>query len=104
MNQLQMELTDKNTVIYNLYKKIECLEQALMISKQRMNSQSKEIEVRRESSTFLRLLFNLQELRSRHETVSASMNREHVRYGDFMQSMVHYSAAGSHYDRWIIDR
>lgn len=82
MNQLQMELTDKNTVIYNLYKKIECLEQALMISKQRMNSQSKEIEVRRESVIFLRLLFNLQELRSRHETIGASMNREHVRYED----------------------
>ncbi|CAF3518967.1 unnamed protein product [Rotaria sp. Silwood1] len=44
MNKLQMEITDKNTIIYNLYKKIECLEQALMISKQRMNAQLNEIE------------------------------------------------------------
>ncbi len=45
MNKLQMEITDQNTTIYNLYKKIECLEQALMISKQRMNAQLNEIEV-----------------------------------------------------------
>ena len=45
VNQLHMEVTDKNTTIYNLYKKIECLEQALSISKQRMNAQLKEIEV-----------------------------------------------------------
>jgi hypothetical protein len=41
-----MEITDKNTIIYNLYKKIECLEQALRISKQRMNAQLNEIEVK----------------------------------------------------------
>mgnify|MGYP001111314657 FL=1 len=41
-----MEITDKNTMIYNLYKKIECLEQALVISKQRSNVQLKEIEVK----------------------------------------------------------
>jgi hypothetical protein len=46
MNKLQMEITDKNTIIYNLYKKIECLEQALTISKQRMNAQLNEIEVK----------------------------------------------------------
>lgn len=46
MNRLQMEITDKNTIIYNLYKKIECLEQALRISKQRMNAQLNEIEVK----------------------------------------------------------
>ena len=40
-----MDITDKNTTIYNLYKKIECLEQALTISKQRMNAQLHEIEV-----------------------------------------------------------
>lgn len=40
-----MEITDKNTVIYNLYRKIECLEQALIFSKQRMNAQLNEIEV-----------------------------------------------------------
>ena len=40
-----MEITDQNTTIYNLYKKIECLEQALIISKQRMNAQMSEIEV-----------------------------------------------------------
>ncbi len=45
MNKLQMEITDQNTTIYNLYKKIECLEQALMISKQRTNAQLNEIEV-----------------------------------------------------------
>ncbi|UJR37759.1 hypothetical protein I4U23_030452 [Adineta vaga] len=44
MNTLHMEVTDKNTIIYNLYRKIECLEQALMISKQRMNAQLNEIE------------------------------------------------------------
>ncbi|CAF0756011.1 unnamed protein product [Adineta steineri] len=44
MNTLQMEITDKNTIIYNLYKKIECLEQALTMSKQRMNAQLNEIE------------------------------------------------------------
>ncbi len=41
-----MEITDKNTIIYNLYKKIECLEQALTISKQRMNAQLNEIQVK----------------------------------------------------------
>jgi hypothetical protein len=46
MNTLQMEITDKNTIIYNLYKKIECLEQALIISKQRMNAQLNEIHVK----------------------------------------------------------
>jgi hypothetical protein len=46
MNKLQMEITDKNTIIYNLYKKIECLEQALTISKQRMNAQLNEIQVK----------------------------------------------------------
>ncbi len=45
MNKLQMEITNQNTTIYNLYKKIECLEQALMISKQRTNAQLNEIEV-----------------------------------------------------------
>jgi hypothetical protein len=61
MNKLQMEITDKNTIIYNLYKKIECLEQALMISKQRMNAQLNEIEVKHQknSVTYLILfLFN----------------------------------------------
>lgn len=46
MNKVQMEITDKNTIIYNLYKKIECLEQALIISKQRMNAQLNEIQVK----------------------------------------------------------
>lgn len=46
MNTLQMEITDKNTTIYNLYRKIECLEQALTISKQRMNAQLDEILVK----------------------------------------------------------
>ena len=45
-NKLQMEVTDKNTIIYNLYKKIECFEQALIISKQRMNAQLNEIQVK----------------------------------------------------------
>lgn len=45
ISKLQMDITDKNTTIYNLYKKIECLEQALTISKQRMNAQLDEIEV-----------------------------------------------------------
>lgn len=45
MNALQMEITDKNTVIYNLYRKIECLEQALAISQQRTSAQLNEIEV-----------------------------------------------------------
>ncbi|CAF1006862.1 unnamed protein product [Rotaria sordida] len=60
MNKLQMEITDKNTIIYNLYKKIECLEQALMISKQRMNAQLNEIE----------------ELRSRNQVIASSMKKE----------------------------
>ena len=46
INKLQMEITDQNTIIYNLHKKIECLEQALMISKQRMNAQLNEIQVK----------------------------------------------------------
>ncbi|CAF4188648.1 unnamed protein product [Rotaria sp. Silwood2] len=60
MNKLQMEITDKNTIIYNLYKKIECLEQALMISKQRMNAQLNEIE----------------ELRSRNQMIASSIKKE----------------------------
>ena len=46
MNQLKMELTEKNTTIYNLHRKIECLEQALSIAKQRNENQLKEIEVK----------------------------------------------------------
>ena len=41
-----MEITDKNTIIYNLHRKIECFEQALTISKQRMNVQLNEINVK----------------------------------------------------------
>ncbi|CAM4828525.1 unnamed protein product [Rotaria magnacalcarata] len=60
MNKLQMDITDKNTTIYNLHRKIECLEQALMISKQRMNAQLNEIE----------------ELRTRNQVIVSSIKTE----------------------------
>ncbi|CAF5174647.1 unnamed protein product, partial [Rotaria magnacalcarata] len=62
MNKLQMDITDKNTTIYNLHRKIECLEQALMISKQRMNAQLNEIE----------------ELRTRNQVIVSSIKTETV--------------------------
>ncbi len=45
MNRLNFELSEKNTTIINMNTKIECLENALKISSQRMNAQLNEIEV-----------------------------------------------------------
>ena len=81
MNQLHMEVTDKNTTIYNLYKKIECLEQALSISKQRMNAQLKEIEVGsvRLICPSASSLFDLEkELRSTNQHMATSMHSDHI--------------------------
>ncbi|CAF1107357.1 unnamed protein product [Didymodactylos carnosus] len=44
MNRLNFELNEKNTTIVNMHAKIECLENALKMSNQRMNAQLVEIE------------------------------------------------------------
>ena len=74
-----MEVTDKNTIIYNLYKKIECLEQALTISKQRMNAQLNEIEVKSGLLTYsIVSIFYIKELRSRNLLITSSTTKETV--------------------------
>ncbi|CAF0969764.1 unnamed protein product [Adineta ricciae] len=72
MNVLHMEITDKNTIIYNLYRKIECLEQALTISKQRMNAQLHEIE----------------ELRSRNPMSTLTINRQIKQTSPFVDGIL----------------
>ena len=106
MNQLQMELTDKNTVIYNLYKKIECLEQALMISKQRMNSQVKEIEVRNELLKSIRHWTVLQCAGTSSETGNhqRSPDQRTRKRRIFAIVNVSFQETDTDDDRWPIDR